>query len=124
MEGKNIYIKNIIKGVVISFITTLILFLVLAVILSKTSISESVINPSIIVLSCISIFFGAGIASKKVKQKGIVIGAVIGLTYMILMYVISSILSQNFALNLYGIILFLASIFMGAVGGILGVNLD
>lgn len=124
MEEKSLYMKNIIKGVLISFITTIILFLILAVILANTSISENVINPSIIVLSSVSIFLGAGSIAKKMQKKGIIIGGIIGFIYMILMYIISSILSGNLGLNMYSIIMIFASVLMGGIGGILGVNLN
>jgi len=124
MEEKSLYMKNIVKGVVISFITTIILFLILAVILANTSISENVINPSIIVLSSISIFLGASSIARKMQKKGIIIGGLIGFIYMILIYIISSILSGDLSLSVYSIIMILASIFMGGIGGILGVNLN
>ena len=123
MEEKKFYIKDIIIGVAISFISTMLLFLIFACMMANTSISENLINPSIIILSGISIFFGAGIASKKVQKKGIFVGAAIGGIYIILMYIISSILSGNFSINMYSVMMILISILMGGIGGILGVNM-
>lgn len=123
MEEKRFYIKDIIIGVAISFISTMLLFLIFACMMANTSISENLINPSIIILSGISIFFGAGIASKKVQKKGIFVGAAIGGIYIILMYIISSILSGNFSINMYSVMMILISILMGGIGGILGVNM-
>ena len=123
MEEKRFYIKDIIIGVAISFISTMLLFLIFACMMANTSISENLINPSIIILSGISIFFGAGIASKKVQKKGIFVGAAIGGIYIILMYIISSILSCNFSINMYSVMMILISILMGGIGGILGVNM-
>ena len=123
MEEKKFYIKDIIIGVAISFISTMLLFLIFACMMANTSISENLINPSIIILSGISIFFGAGIASKKVQKKGIFVGASIGGIYIILMYIISSILSGNFSINMYSVMMILISILMGGIGGVLGVNM-
>ena len=123
MEEKKFYIKDIIIGVAISFISTMLLFLIFACMMANTSISENLINPSIIILSGISIFFGAGIASKKVQKKGIFVGASIGGIYIILMYIISSILSGNFSINMYSVMMILISILMGGLGGVLGVNM-
>ena len=124
MEERKFYIKDITIGVLISFVSTIILFFIFACMIANTSISENLINPSIIVLSSISIFFGAGVASKKVQKKGIFIGAIVGAFYIIAMYIISGVLSGNLSLNTYSIIMILASISMGGIGGILGVNLN
>lgn len=124
MEERKNCVKEVLIGVAASFLSTMILFLVFACILANTSISENVINPSIIVLSSISIFIGAGIASKKVQKKGIIVGALIGFIYISIMYILSGILSRNLELNWYSIIMILSSIIMGGIGGIFGVNLN
>ena len=44
-------ISNIIKGIIISFITTIIFLLIFSVILTYTNISENFITPTIIVMT-------------------------------------------------------------------------
>ena len=54
---------------------------------------------------------------------GLVNGALVGLIYILTIYVISSITGLGFALQLQTIIMMLAAIGAGMIGGIIGVNL-
>ena len=62
---------NIIKGIVISFVITMILLIILSAILTYTDTSESIISPSIIAITTISILIGSSIVNIKIKKNGI-----------------------------------------------------
>lgn len=113
---------NIVKGILISFISTLILLFIFAIFLTYTNISESAIPPVIIVMTIISILLGSSISTIKIKKNGIVNGGIIGLSYILILYIISSIVHTGFALNGYSIAMIILSILAGMVGGIVGVN--
>lgn len=119
MENYKILIKNLI----ISILITLILLLVLSIILSLTDVSENIMGISIIFISSFSILFGAFLSSKKIKEKGIIYGSILGLSYIILIYLLSSILNGNFNLSLNSLYMCLGGLLGGALGGVLGVNL-
>ena len=57
---------NIIKGVIISLITTLVLLFIFSIVLTYTNVSENLITPVIIVVTAISIFIGSTIANMKI----------------------------------------------------------
>lgn len=105
-----------------SFISTLVLLFIFAIVLTYTSIAESVIPPVIIVITIISILLGSSISTIKIKKNGIVNGGIIGLSYILMLYFISSIVHTGFALNTYSIVMIILSILAGMVGGIVGVN--
>ena len=107
-------IKNILKGLIVSTIATLIVFLIFSIILTYTNISENSIEPVIITLTAVSILIGSSIASLKIKKNGILNGAIIGALYFLIIYLISSIVNFNFMINMKTIIL----IFIGTVFGI------
>ena len=65
---------SIIKGILISFIITIILFYILGIILSTTSVSEKIITPTIIVITGISILIGTSVTMIKSKEKGLIKG--------------------------------------------------
>lgn len=115
--------KILVKSVLLSVIMSLILLFILSIILALTSVKENIINVAIIFIASISILISAFLASKKIKQKGIVYGSGVGLFYMIILYLISSIMNANFGLTIETIFMILFGIIGGAVGGILGVNL-
>ena len=52
-------INNIAKGVGIALLATFILLIIFAAILTYTQISESIMNPVIIVITAISILLGS-----------------------------------------------------------------
>lgn len=119
-NGNNI--KKIIKGSAISIGITLIALIIFACFLTYTSLSESTIPTVTIVITIISILIGSSLCMTTVKKNGIVNGAIIGLIYIVVIYLLSSIIEGEFALNTYSIIMIIGSILAGALGGIIGVN--
>lgn len=129
MENKieNEFLKNIIKiikGSVGGIILTLILLLIFAAVLTYTNVEESTIKPVIIVITVISILVGSSISTLKIKKNGMINGAIVGLIYILTIYLISSITGSGFALNIYSIIMIIAAIISGVIGGIIGVNIS
>lgn len=95
------------KCFAIELLISIVGMFILAVILSKTSVSDSIMGNVIIGISAFAICLGGFITSKKLKIKGILCGALQGIIYMIILYLISSIASGNFALRIEGIIMIL-----------------
>lgn len=120
IEGNNIEINNsistIVKGVIIAIVTSMALLLIFSAVLTYTNISESTSNPVIIIISAISILIASQLSTKKIKKNGIVNGGIIGGIYIILLYIISSIVSGNFSLGLNAIIMIVVSIIAGMFG--------
>ena len=113
---------NVIKGVMISIIVTLIFLFVFSLLLTYTNISESFIAPVIIVITAISIFIGSSIGNIKLKKNGMLNGALVGGIYLLCIYLLSGILSQNFSLSMQSIIIIISGMICGMFGGIIGVN--
>lgn len=116
-------IIRIIKGSITAIVITLILLFIFSIILTYTSIKESAMSPVVIVITAVSILIGSSISTLKIKKMGLVNGAVVGLIYILTIYVISSITGLGFSLQLQTIIMMLAAIGAGMIGGIIGVNL-
>lgn len=123
MEVKSNTLINMIKGVLISFIITLILFYILGIILSSTSLPEKIITPAIIIITGVSILIGASISMIKSNDKGLIKGGLIGLFYFTIIYLCSSIMLKNFEVNVYSSIMLVACFICGSIGGVLGVNM-
>ena len=115
-------IINFFKGLGISVIFTLIFLLIFSAILTFTNVSEEWIQPVIIILTSISILIGSSVANLKINKNGILNGALIGGIYLITIYLISSIISKKFGVNLQMIITIIAGMVFGIIGGIIGVN--
>lgn len=116
--GNSHIIFNIIKGVLISFLFTIISLVILSILLVYTNLSEEIIQPVIITLTGISILLGSSIITRKIRKNGLFNGAIIGIIYILTIYLISSALSSNFQLSISSIIMML----VGLICGILGRN--
>ncbi len=119
-ENKNLI--SIFKGVVISLVTTFILLIIFAAILTFTNIQENTISPVVIIITAVSLLIGSTIGNRKIEKNGLLNGAMVGLIYILFLYLISSILNGNFSLNLASIIMIIVSIFFGILGGVVAVN--
>lgn len=114
---------TIVKGVGIAFALTLISVFIYSAILTYTNIPESTIFPVILFITALSILVGSSISTIKIKKNGIVNGGIIGLIYILLLYLISSIVNANFAITMSSLAIIGAAIFGGMLGGIVGVNI-
>lgn len=120
-DTKNNFTR-IIKGSIISVALTLILLFIYSIFLTYTKLNENTIPLFVIGITAISIFIGSLISSIHIKKNGIINGAMVGLIYIIAIYLISSTISKDFSLNMYSTIMIISSIIAGALGGIIGVN--
>ena len=113
----------IIKGIVISFILTLISVFIFSIVLTYTNTPESTIFPVIAFITAISILIGSSVSTIKINKRGIINGGAIGLIYILILYLLSSIITTGFMVNLNTIILIAAATLAGMLGGIVGVNI-
>ena len=101
-DDKQEILKALGKGLLISFIMTILILLIFSIILTFTNISEKTIVPVIIISTAISILIGSSISN--------------------ILYLLSSILNARFNLNIQSIIMISAGVVFGILGGIIGVN--
>ena len=119
---ENNTITTIAKGIGISLMITVIALTIFSIILTYTNIEENVINPVIMIITAISILIGSSIENTKLKKNGLINGGMIGGCYILIIYLISSILNWKFSLNVNSLIMIVAAIIFGILGGIIGVN--
>ena len=121
-ENNTNSIVRIIKGSAISIVMTLILLMIFAALLTYTNVNENTMPTVIIIITALSILIGSEISTSKIKKNGILNGALVGIIYIMFLYLISSIITGNFSLNNYAIIMMATSVIIGGIGGIIGVN--
>jgi putative membrane protein (TIGR04086 family) len=116
-------IARILKGTMFSIVITIVLLIAFSTLLAYSSIKESTIPVVVLVITGISILIGSQISTRNIKKNGIINGTLIGLIYILLIYILSGIIGKNFSLNLYSVIMIIISMIMGGLGGIIGVNM-
>ncbi len=113
---------SIIKGCAFSIILSIILLTIFALLLTYTTISESTITPVVLTITGISILVGSTISSRKIKKNGLIYGGAVGLIYIIILYIASSLCVTGFSLSGNSFIMLAVGIITGIIGGIIGVN--
>lgn len=112
----------IIKGSLIALCISLVGILIFAFILKFASISDKAIRPINQIIKGVSVLIGVFVAMRKVDKMGLVGGLLIGLVYTMLAFVVFSILDGNFEFNLTLLNDLLFGGIMGAICGIIAVN--
>lgn len=115
-------IFNVIKGVLFSLIISVVLILILAVIAKYTDISDKTISAINQVIKVVALLFGILLGVKN-QKGGLIVGAIIGLLYTLLSFAIFSAISGKLTFDKVTVFDFLICIAVGAVSGILTVNL-
>lgn len=116
------FLLAIIKGSLIALCISLVGILIFAFILKFASISDKAIRPINQIIKGVSVLVGVFVAMRKVDKMGLVGGLLIGLVYTILAFVVFSLLDGNFEFNLTLLNDFLFGGIMGAICGIIAVN--
>ena len=111
------------KGIGFSYLFTLCSFFIFAIVLHFTNVPDSVIPGIILLISILSILTGAATCTKNVESQGWMWGSIVGLTYSLVLYIISSLTLTGFALPLSSIYLIFGYTVIGAIGGIIGINI-
>ncbi len=122
-KGNGKILKPVLKGVLIALCISLVAILLFAFLLRFTNISENLISPVNQVIKGISIFLGVLFGMKKVKENGILNGLLIGFLFTVFAFLVFSLLDGQFVFDktLLNDIIFGSII--GAICGIICVNL-
>lgn len=117
------YIMSLVKSLALAFVITLLFFIIYAVVLTYSRMSEQTIPATNTVILIISIAVGSIHMTRKVHSKGWLNGAVVGVLYMILIILTSSLYNNQFCLDSYIVVKSLIGVFVGVISGIIGINL-
>lgn len=120
-EKSNILLNGL-KGSMLSVCVSLVLILIFAFVIKLTCMSDSLIKPINQVIKIVSILIGTMFIVKKVKEKGLLLGCVVGLLYSILAFVVFSILNGGFSFDWTLLVDVLFGIITGAICGVICVN--
>jgi putative membrane protein (TIGR04086 family) len=119
---RNTYIhtgEGILRGVIL----TVILLLIYAVIMTFTEVSDGISSSFYLVTTLVSIMYGSIYAVKKINKRGWLIGIVVAIVYMLIIYIVSVISGNSAVIGVNRILRLLIAFTVGALSGMLGVNL-
>ena len=112
-------IKSICKGVLCAVIVTLLFILGFALIVQLAGLDNNIISPVMQVVKVVCIFVAVAIAIKPAKSKGWLFGALVGLLYMVLTFLIFSLLDGKFTIGFTALSDLLFQTLVGLVSSVL-----
>ncbi len=119
--------KNIIrifKGTAFSIVLSILMLFIYALLLTYTTLSETTIMPVVLTITGISILVGSMVSTRKIRKNGLINGGLVGLIYIIILYLSSSLCLSGFSLSGNSFIMLAVGALTGIIGGIIGVNLN
>lgn len=121
-EG-GINIWNILKSVGMAYLITLLIFLVLAIVLTYTEFPEAMLPSAVVITTLVSIMLAGTSAARRARTRGWVNGGLAGFIYMLILYLISSFTVVDFRIDQYVWAMLISGMLAGALGGVVGINL-
>lgn len=112
----------LLKGLLASYIVTIPAFLLFALILANLDFPQRLITPVVVVITVISVLTAGAVSTRGVRSKGWLNGSIVGLVYMVILYLFSSIVYKNFALDRNVLTMAVIGVLSGAIGGIVSIN--
>ncbi len=115
------YAGPILWGICGSAVSCFILLMIFSVVLSASSLPVSAARPIAMVALFISSLVGGFIASRILRERGLVIGALSGIAYFLL-YMLIGLIFGSAGIEASVILKFVIATVASAIGGIIGVN--
>ena len=112
----------LVRGMAVAFAITCIIFIGFGILLTYTELTEESLPLVALVCTALSAAAAGYDWAACMQKKGLLWGLAAGAVYTVLLYLITSLASDSFALQLSGIMTLIVALAGGAVGGILGVN--
>lgn len=122
--SENSFIRGIIKGTLISVISTLFLLVFMAILMVIFDFSPKVYNFAYEFIAAISLVFGSIVAAKINKRKGWISGLIVGVVFFIFIILLGSIINGRLYLSSVEGYKLLIILSLSTISGILGVNMQ
>ena len=107
----------------IAYIITVVLILIFSLLLTYTNLQENKI-PLLNTIALIgSIALASIYVSIKIKEKGWIMGAIIGIVYYIILIALNFLFLKTLAMDIFSISKLILASVTGMIGGMIGINL-
>lgn len=111
-----------IKGIVMAYAVTAIIFIAYAIILTYSNLSEEQIPVVSVITSALCSAIAGFDAARAAKSRGILWGLLAGVVYFVILYLIGFMSGVQNGFNIAKVKTLVVCLAGGAIGGILGIN--
>ena len=116
-------LKEYTKFMAFCILLGLIITCLIGVLLAYTNINDNMMGTLIFIGIAISILTSSTMLNRKIKKRGYLYGLIFGLIFFILIYTFSALAYSGFFVNTTVLVYLIMSLLVGAIGGIIGVNI-
>ncbi len=120
---EHVNLLRVLKGLLLSFLITLPCFLAFALFLTYTDFPEKYTFIAVLITTVISVLTASAYSTRNVRSKGWINGCAVGVLYVAVLYLASSIIFMNFAVDVQVLLTVVIGAIVGCLGGIFGINL-
>lgn len=111
------------EGVLRGFFLTLVLIVIYTVITYFTKTNDKTASAFYVIITALGVMYGAIYAVRKIKRRGWLNGMLVGVFYMLVIFIISLLSGRGASISSYAILRFVLAIFVGTLSGMLGINI-
>lgn len=115
-------ITALFKGIAVSYAITFVVFVIYAVLLTYTDISEQYISLVALICAAVSSAAAGFISARKIESGGLISGVISGVIYAVILFAINILAGAENAGVMSRITMLVCAACSGGIGGILGIN--
>lgn len=110
------------KSLLVSFVITIILLMIFSAFLTFTDLSEGKIPILNTVIMIVSIASGSIYGARNIKEKGYIVGGVIGVVYYLILLLLSFLFLNSLIFTVFSVTRLILAFIIGMIGGMIGIN--
>lgn len=122
MKGNVINMANILKGVLLALVLSVILTALAAVFVCFMNVSDRTVSNLIFAVSAVSVLAAAFVLAKNSEQRGLLNGLLLGIGYFAVLAALSLIINGGIGFGSQLFFRCFAILAAGMLGGVLGIN--
>ncbi len=120
--NENNQFKSLVGGVCIGYSITVIVFIIYAILLTYSNVSDKGMDVVVIITTIVSVMIAGYDCTKNSKSKGLLWGVLAGLLYSVILLIVSSLIDGEITFDGETIITILVAMASGGIGGVFGIN--
>lgn len=123
MKMRAFSFRAVLKSIIISYLFTFLVFAVVSAVITYTAFPEKYIDTVVLITTILSIVISGMLVSTGARAHGWLNGGIGGFVYMLVLWILGIVFSDGVAFSKDKIFMLVLGFVLGAVGGIIGINM-
>lgn len=122
-DNRVLNLPGIVVGLLTGYIITLSFFIIYAIVLTFTSISELTLPTLTMLITIVGIVISGTLSARHTKSKGWLNGGIAGILYALIMIILGAFFIKDIGPSYSWAVKLIWGAILGAIGGMIGINL-